>query len=123
MYRRGEVPERYESLARYLAKYVVSPPISIRRIDGYDGETVGYHYRSHKTEKVEGKRVEVYTFFLVNRLSLQLVNTLILDLQKIKEIPFIHSIHIIKLVQTVPLEHHIEDRPSHQVNSESWYQD
>jgi len=59
---KGEVPGRYESLARYLAKYVVSPPISIRRIDGYDGKTVRYHYRSHKTERVEEERVDVYTF-------------------------------------------------------------
>src|SRR5215471_967281 len=29
---KGDVPARYQSLARYLAKYVVSPPISLRRI-------------------------------------------------------------------------------------------
>jgi len=40
---KGDVPSRYESLARYLAKYVVSPPISLRRIDYYNGESVGYH--------------------------------------------------------------------------------
>lgn len=43
----------------------------IRRIDGYlpvrcaqtgDGETVRYRYWSHKTEKVEEERVDVYTF-------------------------------------------------------------
>ena len=27
-----------------------------------DGETVRYHYRSHKTENVEEERVDVYTF-------------------------------------------------------------
>ena len=27
---KGDVPSRYESLARYLTKYVVSPPISLR---------------------------------------------------------------------------------------------
>ena len=59
---KGDVPTRYKSLAKYLAKYVVSPPISIRRIDAYDGQTVSYHYRSHKTEKVEQERVDVYTF-------------------------------------------------------------
>jgi hypothetical protein len=59
---KGDVPARYESLARYLAKYVVSPPISLRRIDGYDGQRVTYHYRSHKTERVERERVDVYTF-------------------------------------------------------------
>jgi Putative transposase len=41
---------------------VVSPPISLRRIDGYDGQSVAYHYRSHKTERVERERVDVYTF-------------------------------------------------------------
>ena len=30
---KGEVPARYQSLARYVAKYVVSLPISVRRID------------------------------------------------------------------------------------------
>ena len=59
---KGEVPGRYENLARYLARYVVSPPISIRRINGYDGKTVRYHYRSHKTESVEEEQVDVCTF-------------------------------------------------------------
>lgn len=59
---KGDVPSRYESLARYLAKYVASPPISLRRIDGYDGHQVTYHYRSHKSERVERETVDVYTF-------------------------------------------------------------
>jgi Putative transposase/Transposase zinc-binding domain len=59
---KGEVPARYQSLATYLAKYVVSPPISLRRIDHYDGHQVTYHYRSHKSEQVERETVEVYTF-------------------------------------------------------------
>lgn len=59
---KGDVPSRYNSLAKYLAKYVVSPPISVRRIDSYDGETVTYHYRSHKTGREEQERVDVYTF-------------------------------------------------------------
>jgi Transposase zinc-binding domain/Putative transposase len=37
---KGDVPSRYQSLATYLAKYVVSPPISLRRIDRYDGQRV-----------------------------------------------------------------------------------
>jgi hypothetical protein len=45
----GDVPAHYHSLATYLAKYVVSPPISVRRIDRYDGRHVTYHYRSHRT--------------------------------------------------------------------------
>jgi len=43
---KGQVPSQYQSLARYVAKYVVSPPISVRRIDRYDGKHVTYHYRS-----------------------------------------------------------------------------
>jgi Putative transposase len=49
-------------VARYVAKYVVSPPIAVRRIDRYDGERVTYHYRSHRTERVEHETVEVDTF-------------------------------------------------------------
>ena len=48
-------------MATYLATYVVSPPISLRRIDRYDGHRVTYHYRSHKSEQVERETVEVYT--------------------------------------------------------------
>jgi hypothetical protein len=59
---KGDVPSRYQSLATYLATYVVSPPISLRRIDRYDGQQVTYHYRSHKSERVERETVEVYTF-------------------------------------------------------------
>jgi hypothetical protein len=59
---KGDVPSRYQSLATYLAKYVVSPPISLRRIERYDGQRVTYHYRSHKSEHVERETVEVYTF-------------------------------------------------------------
>ena len=58
----GDVPARYQSLATYLAKYVVSPPIALRRIDRYDGHWVTYHYRSHKSERVERETVAVYTF-------------------------------------------------------------
>jgi Putative transposase len=59
---KGDVLSRYQSLATYLAKYVVSPPISLRRIDRYDGHHVAYPYRSHKTERMEWERVDVYTF-------------------------------------------------------------
>jgi hypothetical protein len=59
---KGDVPARSQSLAMYLAKYVVRPPISVRRIDRYDGHQVTYHYRSHKTDRVERERVDVYTF-------------------------------------------------------------
>ena len=59
---KGRVPAQYQSLARYVAKYVVSPPIAVRRIDRYDGAQVTYHYRSHRTERTERERVDVYTF-------------------------------------------------------------
>ena len=48
---KGQVPSQYQSLASYVAKYVVSPPISVRRIDRYDGHRVTYHYRSHRRER------------------------------------------------------------------------
>ena len=59
---KGAVPSQYQSLARYVAKYVVSPPISVRRIDRYDGAQVTYHYRSHRTDRVERATVAVETF-------------------------------------------------------------
>ena len=59
---KGQVPSQYQSLARYVAKYVVSPPIAVRRIDRYDGRRVTYHYRSHRTERVEHETVDVDTF-------------------------------------------------------------
>src|ERR671932_2908987 len=59
---KGAVPSQYQSLARYVAKYVVSPPIAVRRIDRYDCERVTYHYRSHRTERMEHETVPVATF-------------------------------------------------------------
>jgi hypothetical protein len=49
----GEVPPGGKGLAHYLAKYVVSPPISVRRIESYNGKTVHYWYRDHKTGQIE----------------------------------------------------------------------
>jgi hypothetical protein len=59
---KGAVPAQAHSVARYVAKYVVSPPISVRRIDRYDGERVTYHYRSHRTGRMEHDTVPVATF-------------------------------------------------------------
>jgi hypothetical protein len=59
---KGTVPSPFQSVARYVAKYVVSPPIAVRRIDHYDGERVTYHYRSHRTERVERETIDVKTF-------------------------------------------------------------
>jgi hypothetical protein len=59
---KGQVPSASQSVARYVAKYVVSPPISVRRIDRYDGERVTYHYRSHRTDRMEHETVAADTF-------------------------------------------------------------
>lgn len=59
---KGEVPPGGQGLARYLAKYVVSPPISVRRIEQYDGHTVSYWYRDHKTGKIEHLSLPVLRF-------------------------------------------------------------
>jgi Putative transposase/Transposase zinc-binding domain len=59
---KGAVPTQAHSVARYVAKYVVSPPISVRRIDAYDGARVTYHYRSHRTDRMEHETVPVDTF-------------------------------------------------------------
>ena len=59
---KGQVPSPSQSLATYVAKDVVSPPLAVRRIDRYDGERVTYHYRSHRTERVEHETVGVETF-------------------------------------------------------------
>jgi len=44
------MPEKgpVERLVVYLCKYVSSPPISIRRIEEYDGENVTYRYDDHR---------------------------------------------------------------------------
>ena len=59
---KGEVPPGGEGLAKYLAKYVVSPPISVRRMENYDGQTVRYWYRDHKTKNIEHITLPVLTF-------------------------------------------------------------
>ena len=58
---KGDVPARYHTLATYLAKYVVTLPISVRRVDRYDSRRVTYHYRSHRTERTEHETVDVLT--------------------------------------------------------------
>lgn len=59
---KGKVPAQYQSVARSVAKYGVSPPIAVRRIAGYEGHRVTYPYRSQRTERVEHETVEVDTF-------------------------------------------------------------
>src|SRR5207302_1706376 len=58
----GSITATYQTLVRYVAKYVVSTPIAVRRIDRYDGKRVTYHYRSHRTERMEHETVDVATF-------------------------------------------------------------
>ena len=59
---KGEVPEGGKGLAYYLAKYVVSPPISLKRITGYDGEKVKYWYNDHTTELKVEEELDAKTF-------------------------------------------------------------
>ena len=58
----GDVPPGGQGLAQYLAKYVVSPPISIRRIEHYDGKTVRYWYKDHKTEQIQHQTLPALRF-------------------------------------------------------------
>jgi hypothetical protein len=57
-----DVPPGGQGLARYLAKYVVSPPISVRRIECYDGQTVRYWYRDHQTQAIQHETLPVLRF-------------------------------------------------------------
>jgi hypothetical protein len=59
---KGTVPSQYQSVARYVAQYGVSPPISVRRIDHDDGERGTDHDRSHRTDRMEHDTVTVDTF-------------------------------------------------------------
>ncbi len=59
---RGEVPEGGKGLARYIAKYVASPPIAIRRIVEYTGTHVTYWYHDHRTQVRKEETVDVLTF-------------------------------------------------------------
>lgn len=59
---KGDVPPGGQGLARYLAKYVVSPPISVRRIQHYDGKTVQYWYRDHRSGQIEYANLPVLRF-------------------------------------------------------------
>jgi len=58
----GKVPAGGEGLAYYLAQYVVSPPISLRRILSYDGQRVRYRYNDHKTKQRQEEEIPALTF-------------------------------------------------------------
>ncbi len=59
---KGNVPEGGAGLARYLAKYVASPPIAVRRIIDYDGANVTYWYKDHKTKSRQVETVSAEVF-------------------------------------------------------------
>lgn len=59
---KGDVPQGGSGLAYYLAKYVVSPPISVKRIIRYDGKVVRYWYKDHQTGKKVEEEVDAITF-------------------------------------------------------------
>ena len=59
---KGDTPPNRRGLARYLAKYVVSPPISIHRIESYDGISVRYWYRDHKSGQIKHETLPVLLF-------------------------------------------------------------
>lgn len=58
---KGTVPSQSQSVARSVATYVVSPPSAVRRMERYDGARVTYHYRSHRTDRLEHETVDVDT--------------------------------------------------------------
>ncbi len=59
---KDKVPPGGGGLVKYLAKYVVSPPISVRRIQSYDGQKVRYWYRDHKTGQIKHETLPVLRF-------------------------------------------------------------
>lgn len=59
---KGKMPHNSQGLARYLAKYVVSPPIAIGRIINYDGKHVTYWYNDHESGKKKTDTIDVLKF-------------------------------------------------------------
>jgi hypothetical protein len=59
---KGKVPKKCKGLARYLAKYVASPPIAVSRIVEYDGKNVTYWYRDHKSKAKKVETIPVFIF-------------------------------------------------------------
>jgi len=58
----GKVPAGGEGVAYSLAKYVVSPPISLRRMLRYDGQQGRYWYNDHQTKRRQEEEVSALTF-------------------------------------------------------------
>lgn len=59
---KGKAPEHSKGLAKYLAKYVASPPISNRRLLNYDDNSVTYYYKDHKSKQRKTITVTIETF-------------------------------------------------------------
>jgi Putative transposase len=51
-----------KGLARYLIKYVASPPIAVSRIVAYDGQEVEYFWQDHQSHQQERARVSAAEF-------------------------------------------------------------
>jgi hypothetical protein len=58
----GKCSGRWSWSGRYLAKYVASPPIAVRRIIDYDGSNVTYWYNDHKTKSQQVETVSAEVF-------------------------------------------------------------
>jgi len=67
----GSVPQNSVGLAKYLAKYISRPNISLKRIKKYSKGIVEYVYKSHMTKKKETEKVDVITF--IGRLVQQIL--------------------------------------------------
>jgi hypothetical protein len=59
---KGDVPPGGKGIAKYLARYVVSPPISVRRIENYNGKEVSYWYHDHKTGIIQHETIPALKF-------------------------------------------------------------
>jgi hypothetical protein len=59
---KGKAPEYSKGLAKYLAKYVASPPISIRRLIGYVDNKVSYYYKDHKSGRRKTETIDAESF-------------------------------------------------------------
>jgi len=59
---KGRAPEHSAGLAKYLAKYIASPPISVRRLIGYGDDSVSYYYKDHRTKESKIETVPIETF-------------------------------------------------------------
>ena len=59
---KGKAPEYSKGLAKYLAKYVASPPISVKRLITYTGDNVTYCYKDHRTKQRKTETVSTETF-------------------------------------------------------------